>query len=72
MCELTKNIKYECLACRKAEAPQRTQFTIQYVESEGFNVVVMWECEFNGLCQQNLTLYDKLDTQRPDFFWRHG
>ena len=33
-----------------------------------FHVVEMWECEFNRLCQLNPTLYDKLDTQRPDFF----
>ena len=41
---------------------------IQYVEREGFHVVEMCECEFNRLCQQNTTLYDKLDTKRPDLF----
>ena len=49
-----------------------TQSTTLYVVSKGFHVVEMWECEFNRLCQPNQTLYDKLDTQKPDFFWKHS
>ena len=43
---------------------------IQYVESEGFHVVEMCECELNRLCQRD-SLYDKLDTKGLIFFWKH-
>ena len=72
LCELTKNIKNDAWHEGRQKRLERTQSTTQYIESEGFHVVEMWECEFNRLCRRNPSLYRKLDIQRPDFFRKHG
>ena len=67
LCELTKNIKNDVWHAGRQKRPERTQSTTQYIESEGFHVVEMWECKFNRLCRRNQSLYGKLDIQGPDF-----
>ena len=50
----------------------RTKSIIAFIESQGFEVVEMWECEFNRLCRRNKALSKMVHDQRPEFFQKHS
>ena len=68
---MTSNIKDGDWHAERQKRFESTQSTTEYIQSEGFQVVEMWECELTRLCQRNLTVYGMIDAQRPDFFRKH-
>jgi G:T-mismatch repair DNA endonuclease (very short patch repair protein) len=66
-CPIVKTIKDPEWHKQREEKYQKTKSIEQTIESQGYYLEVMWECEFRQYCRDNGDIYGIIRKTRPDF-----
>ena len=70
-CPITKYIKSEKWHKEQPKKLERTKVCSQYIRDKGFNLVEMWECDFQKMCKENPDLQKFIDNKQPAFYQKH-
>lgn len=70
-CVLTKSIRNKKLLETKHQKCQRTKETTDYIKQLGYQVIVIWECNYKELKKECSNLRTIIDDSLPSFFKKH-
>ncbi|KAL5019000.1 hypothetical protein ScPMuIL_004722, partial [Solemya velum] len=70
-CDITANVKDQKWLDTRQEKFDKTVKTTEYLQSQGYEVVEMWECQFQRFKRDNPAIYDFIRKRRPVFYQKH-
>ena len=70
-CRLTENITDQKWLDTKQQKFEKTKRTTEYLKSKGYEVVEMWECDFDQFCQKHPETHALGWELRPTFYRKH-
>ena len=70
-CHVTANITDQKWLDTKQQKFEKTKRTTAYLKSKGYEVLEMWECEFDAFCRDHPKIYALGWELRPTFYRKH-
>ena len=67
-CRLTEKVKNENWLRNQPELLKRTELRRKYINNEGYNVMSIWECDYDNLVKDNVELKEHIHNRLPTFF----